>query len=128
MKDNYHIFLKKSEESLNTAEYCFEKQYYNSCVNRAYYAMFQAAVAILFKAEIRPKSKKIGHDWVQAEFSRMFVRGNKKFSHLKGFLNMVQEWRDAADYSDDEIDRKRAKRNLDKALVFVEDTSKEIRK
>ncbi len=128
MKDVHHIFLKKSEESLNTARLSFEKEYYNSCVNRSYYAMFQAAVAVLFKAGIRPKSKKIGHDWVQAEFSRTFVRGNKKFSHLKGFLNMVREWRDAADYSDEEIGRKRAKRNLDKASVFVEEISKEMRK
>jgi uncharacterized protein (UPF0332 family) len=55
MKDVHHIFLKKSEESLNTARLSFEKEYYNSCVNRSYYAMFQAAVAVLFKAGVRPK-------------------------------------------------------------------------
>jgi len=41
---------------------------------------------------------------------------------------MVQEWRDAADYSDEEISRKRAKRNLDKAIVFVGEISEEIQK
>ncbi|MDM8524554.1 HEPN domain-containing protein [Desulfococcaceae bacterium HSG8] len=127
MKDSYHIFLKKSEESMNTARLCFEKAYYNSCVNRAYYAMFQAAVAVLFKAGIRPKSK-IGHGWVQAEFSKAFVRGSKKFSRLKGFLNLVQEVRNIADYSDEYIDKKKAKRTLDKAVVFFEEISKEIRK
>ncbi len=70
MKYDYHIFLKKAEESLNTANFCFEKQCYNSCVNRAYYAMFQVAAAVLFKAGIRPKSK-IGHDWVQAGLMKM---------------------------------------------------------
>jgi len=35
MKDVYHIFLKKSEESLNAAQPCFEQEYYNSCVNIA---------------------------------------------------------------------------------------------
>jgi len=73
VKYNYHVFLKKAEESLNTAKFCFEKQYYNSCVNRAYYAMFQAAAAALFKAGIRPKPK-IGHDWVQAEFSKAYIQ------------------------------------------------------
>ncbi|HAO22740.1 MAG TPA: hypothetical protein DCQ37_21170 [Desulfobacteraceae bacterium] len=120
MKDVYHIFLKKAEESLNAAQSCFEQEYYNSCVNRAYYAMFQAAVAALFKAGFRPKSEKIGHDWVQAEFSRAFVSGSKRFPHLKGLLNLVQEVRDIADYSDEEISEKRAKRNLDKAVFLSE--------
>lgn len=128
MKDAYPIFLKKSEESLNAASSCFEQGYYNSCVNRAYYAMFQAAVAVLFKAGFRPKSEKIGHDWVQAEFSKVFVLGSKHFPQLKGFLNLVQEVRDVADYSDEEIGEKRAKRNLDKAVMFVREISKEIRK
>jgi len=127
MKYAYRVFLRKSEESLSTAKLCFEKQYYNSCVNRAYYAMFQIAAAALFKAGIRPKSK-IGHSWVQAEFSKAYVRRSKKFSHLKGFLNMVQEWRDVADYSDEKISGKRAKRNLGKAIMFVRDVSEEIRK
>jgi len=89
--------------------------------------MFQAAAAVLFKADFRPKSLKIGHDWVQAEFSRAFVSGNKRFSQLKGFLNLVQEVRDIADYSDEQIDKKKAKRTLNKALVFVGEILKETR-
>jgi len=108
VKYNYHVFLKKAEESLNTAKFCFEKQYYNSCVNRAYYAMFQSAAAALFKAGIRPKSK-IGHDWVQAEFSKAYIQRSKRFPHLKGFLNMVQEARDIADYSNEDINKKESR-------------------
>jgi len=72
--DVYHIFLKKAEESLNAAQSCFEQEYYNSCVNRAYYAMFQAAVAVLFKAGFRPKSEKIGHDWYKLNFQEHLFR------------------------------------------------------
>jgi len=121
------VYLEKSEESLNAAKSCFELEYYNSCINRAYYAMFQAAVAALFRSGFRPKSEKIGHDWVQAEFSKAFVLGNKRFSHLKGLLNLVQEVRDIADYSDEYIKQKKAKRTLEKAIIFVDDISKEIR-
>ncbi|MBF0117990.1 MAG: HEPN domain-containing protein [Desulfobacterales bacterium] len=124
MKD---VYLKKSEESINAAQFCFELEYYNSCINRAYYAMFQAAVAILFKSGCRPKSEKIGHDWVQAEFSKAFVLGNKRFSHLKGLLNLVQEIRDIADYSDEYIEKKKAKRTLDKAIIFVGEILKEVK-
>ncbi|MBF0101370.1 MAG: HEPN domain-containing protein [Desulfobacterales bacterium] len=125
MKD---VYLRKSEESLNAAKSCFELEYYNSCINRAYYAMFQAAGAALFREGFRPKSQKIGHDWVQAEFSKVFIWGNKRFSHLKGFLNIVQEVRDIADYSGEYIEKKKAKRTLDKAIIFVEEILKEIRK
>ncbi len=52
------VYLEKSEESLNAAKSCFELEYYNSCINRAYYAMFQAAVAALFRSGFRPKSEK----------------------------------------------------------------------
>ena len=120
------VFLRKSEESLNAATVCFEKEYYNSCVNRAYYGMFQIAAAILFKSGHRPKSKKIGHDWVQAEFSRLFILRKKRFPHLKGFLNLAQEARDIADYSAEKISRKRAKRILDKAEIFIGQIRKEV--
>ncbi len=125
MKETEAFFSEKSEESLNAAMVCFEKEYYNSCVNRAYYGMFQIAVAILFKSGYKPKSKKIGHDWVQAEFTRVSVRREKRFPRLKNFLNEVQKLRDVADYSSEKISRKKAKRVLDKATTFIEHISKE---
>ncbi|CAN2039494.1 hypothetical protein GMMP15_120008 [Candidatus Magnetomoraceae bacterium gMMP-15] len=88
--------------------------------------MFQVAVAALFRYGIKPKSKKIGHDWVQAEFSKMFIRQNKRFPRLKGLLNAVQESRDIADYSTQYLTKKKAKRVLEKAKAFVETIFKEI--
>jgi uncharacterized protein (UPF0332 family) len=124
---NFSVFLKKSEESLNAAICCFEKGWYNSCVNRAYYAMFQVALSALLKSGISPKSKKIGHGWVQAEFVTFFILRNKKFPQLKNFLNWVQEWRNTADYSDEELSEKKAKRVLDRTAVFVEQVSREVK-
>ena len=125
MKESASVFSEKSGESMSSARACFEMEYYNSCVNRAYYGMFQIAVAILFKSGYRPKSKKLGHDWVQAEFTRVFVRRKKRFPRLKNFLNEVQKLRDVADYSSEKISRKKAKRVLDKATTFIEHISKE---
>ncbi|MDM8548624.1 HEPN domain-containing protein [Desulfobacterales bacterium HSG2] len=120
------IFSRKSKESLGAAVSCFENEYYNSCVNRAYYAMFQVALAALLKSGVKPKAKKIGHDWVQAEFSRLFILRSKQFPHLKGLLTWVQKWRNTADYSDEEIGKKKAKRVLERAEVFVKDVSRRI--
>ena len=126
MKETEAFFSEKSEESLNAAMVCFEKGYYNSCVNRAYYGMFQIAVAILFKSGYKPKSKKIGHDWVQAEFTRVFVQRKNRFPRLKNFLNEIQKLRDTADYSSEKISRKKAGRVLDKAKTFTEQISGEV--
>ena len=43
-------------------------------------------------------------------------------------IDLVQEVRNIADYSDEYVDKKKAKRALDKAVVFFEEISKEIRK
>jgi len=128
MKDTDSFFSEKSEESLNAATVCFEKEYYNSCVNRAYYGMFQIAVALLFKSGYKPKSEKIGHDWVQAEFTRLFIWRTKRFPHLKNFLNEVRKLRDTADYAPEKINKKKAERVLDKAKTFIEQISEEVRR
>jgi uncharacterized protein (UPF0332 family) len=41
------MMLEKALESLRAAELCFQEKMYNSTANRAYYAMFQAAVFAL---------------------------------------------------------------------------------
>jgi uncharacterized protein (UPF0332 family) len=88
--------------------------------------MFQIAVALLFKSGCRPKSSKIGHDWVQAEFTKLFINQRKRFPHFKGYLNVVQEARNLADYSDVKIDKKKAKRILAKANNFFSELYQEI--
>ncbi|ETR66639.1 MAG: HEPN domain protein [Candidatus Magnetoglobus multicellularis str. Araruama] len=123
---DYSIFLKKGHESLFVAQHAYDKECYNSCINRAYYSMFQVTIALLIKSGNGPKSKKIGHDWVQSEFSRLFIIRSKKFTHFKGLLNQTQELRNTADYSSIEINKKKAKRVLEKTEIFVEQISKEI--
>ena len=44
--------LEKAEEFQKAAQRCLEEGWYNSAVNRAYYAMFQAARAALATAGI----------------------------------------------------------------------------
>jgi uncharacterized protein (UPF0332 family) len=120
-------YQEKAEENIRAATLCFQNGHYNACVNRSYYGMFQIALALLLKSNFKPTSEKIGHDWVQAEFSRVFIRQQKKFPRFKGFLNLVQEARDIADYSMLKIGRKRAERLLRKAEAFIEAVRQEVR-
>lgn len=120
------VFAKKAQESLRVANDCFAHACYNSCANRSYYAMFQIAAAALFKAGVTPSANKVTHEWVQGEFSRVFIWQNKRFPKLRGLLEDVQRVRNLADYSSEDISEKRAKRALEKAVSFVELVSKEV--
>lgn len=48
-------YLSKARESLETAESEYVNRRYNSCANRCYYACFQAAIAALLRAGVRPR-------------------------------------------------------------------------
>lgn len=49
-------YLDKAIESLAGAESEYANKRYNNCANRCYYAMFQAAIAALIAAGIRPRA------------------------------------------------------------------------
>lgn len=126
MEGAVFVFVEKAEENMGVATDCFDNEHYNACVNRAYYGMFQIAVALLFKSGCRPKSNRIGHGWVQAEFTRLFINQRKRFPRLKGCLSYAQETRDYADYSEVRINRKKAKQVLAKANNFFRELYREL--
>ena len=78
-------WLTKAHESLTTAESEFLNERYNSCANRCYYACFQAAIAALLHAGIRPRDPQgdWGHAFVQAQFAGDLVRS---VSRKRGML------------------------------------------
>jgi len=93
-------YLAKATECLKVAHWCFEEGCPNSCVNRCYFAMFQAAVAALIDAGVRPSKNIWRHDWVQAEFSRQLIKRSKIYpSVLRTYLQDALTHRNGADYS-----------------------------
>ena len=60
MIEREYPFLNKAVESLIGAESEFSNRRYNNTANRAYYACFQAAIAALQRAGIRPPRE----EWV----------------------------------------------------------------
>src|SRR6266478_6297717 len=81
MEQDITIYLAKAEESLRTAESEFANGRYNSCANRAYYACFQAAVAALLAAGIRPASPRgeWSHEFVQSQFNGLLIIRRKLY-------------------------------------------------
>ncbi len=115
------MLIEKAQESLRAAELCFSEKLYNSTANRAYYAMFQAAVVAVEMAGFQPKGKQWSHEGLQATFSTELTRRRKVYaSALAGDLLDVLAIRHQADYKERNVSKEDARDALQAARQFVE--------
>jgi uncharacterized protein (UPF0332 family) len=122
MIDRGTDYLEKAEESLAGAESEFVNDRYNNAANRAYYAVFQAAVHALLAAAIRPPgaANHWGHDFVQAQFVGVLINRRKRYpAELRTTLEQNYRLREAADYRRDRVTDVQAVRAVRRAEVFV---------
>lgn len=88
--------ISKAEETLSAAKELARSKFWNSSVNRLYYASFYAANALLFSDGIISKS----HAGVKTQFFQHYIRTGKidiKYSRLYSDLF---DWRQKGDYND----------------------------
>ena len=109
--------LERANETLQAAHTLHEQDGSPiSIVNRAYYAMFYAALALLVTVD-RHSAK---HSGVIALFDKEFVRQNIVSKELGKMLHQAFESRLEADYRDNaKIDQKTATEILESADKFV---------
>jgi len=109
--------LEKAKETLQDAHTLHEQNGApTSIVNRAYYAMFYATLALLVTVD-RSSSK---HSGVIALFDREFVKQNIVSKELGRMLHQAFESRQEGDYHDiSKIDRRKATEILESADEFV---------
>jgi uncharacterized protein (UPF0332 family) len=116
-------FLAKAEENLASATSEFINSRYNACANRCYYASFQAAVAALMRAGIRPPQGlrgEWGHAFIQAQFAGELVNRRKLYPpSLRDALLRLQATRRRADYEATPVSQTQASRTLRLTETFV---------
>lgn len=96
-RDDYVRYrLKQAEETYNAALVLYEAHYWNSVVNRLYYACFYAASALLTYHHISAKS----HAGIIGQFSQHFVRTGLIDSGVFKAYSKLLNWRTKGDYSD----------------------------
>ncbi len=118
-------FLLKSQENLKAAELLLANQLYNASANRAYYAVFQAAIAAL--AKIGLESEHQNHHRIQSNFVAELIQKRKVYpGHLKSSLMELQDVRNDADYNVQLISQKVAVRQLKRAQELVAAIVKEL--
>jgi len=120
--DEARIYIEKAIESLASARADFAAARFNSCANRSYFACFQAAVAALVAASVRPADPRgeWSHEFVQSQFNGRLVNRRKLYpAPLRRVLRDTIEVRDKADYTTSSVSERAARRVLQEAGDFV---------
>jgi len=116
--------LENAGETLQAAHLLYEHGGSpKSIVNRAYYAMFYAALALL----VTTNSHSSKHSGVIALFDKEFVKNNIVSKELGKMLHEAFESRQDGDYKDySKIDREKATEILESADEFVKTIEKKL--
>ncbi len=121
------IYLNKASENLEAAQLCYRNTHYNTCTSRAYYAMLQAAVAILTAKGFHSQQKRIDHLRLQSTFANELINRRKILpAKFKSYLPDAQFFRNAADYETLMISKTIAHRQLAQTVEFVAGMRKEL--
>lgn len=95
-QENIQYRLIRARETYQDAIFLFEKGSLNSSVNRLYYAVFYATIALLLANDIEVKS----HNGVKQKLGEEFIsKGKLSKIHTKTF-NILSDFRHKGDYDD----------------------------
>ena len=116
--------MERAQQTLQTAQLLDEQNADTaSVVNRAYYAIFYAALAML--ATIGEETSK--HSGVIALFDRHFIKTGALPKEIGKFLHTAFDMRQTADYEDKaEISREISRQILEFAKEFVKSIEKKL--
>ncbi len=115
------MYIEKAQESLHAAQICYDGRLYNSTANRAYFAMFQAAIVALERIGVRPKGEQWSHENLQAGFAAEMIHRRKSYPHhFARYLPNAMRLRHQADYRSTSVSKAQAERVLRWATEFVQ--------
>ncbi len=117
--------LEQADESLEAARTLLDKKLIRPSVNRAYYAMFYAVLALL----ARGKQESSKHSGVIALFDRDFVKKGIFKKNFSRWLHDAFDLRQRSDYAADyRTTRDDAEKTLKNAESFVDEVKKNLSK
>lgn len=109
-------FKEKSSNNCEAAKYLYDSGYFNACINRYYYSIFQYGMHILqqigveFKEE--DKQSKGSHDKTFESIVEYVKRANKKnvkqAIKIRSNYDNIKKFRKKADYTEEILEKKSA--------------------
>ena len=121
-------YLTKSKSNLAAAEGDLQVRANDPCVSRAYYAVFQATIAVLSgQTDFGKRGRFWDHGHIASEFARRLIHRRKVFArNLASTLDDLRSRRHQADYDLQFISQKLAERSMNRARQFVQAISDEL--
>lgn len=116
--------LEQAKEALSDAVFLLDNDRgLRSVVNRIYYAMFYAVLALLVKEPFQGSK----HSGVISYFNRHFIKEGKFPSEMGKYLNLAFEARQESDYKEfSELTEDNVKELMANAKTFVEEVKKHL--
>lgn len=109
--------LTRAKKALLAAKTLIEKDLFEDCVSRAYYAVLHAAKAALVLSEVEVDT----HSGVRSMFGLHLVKTGKIEREFAKILTAEQEDREIGDYEIEiEIEIERARQRVNEAERFVQ--------
>jgi uncharacterized protein (UPF0332 family) len=110
--------MQQADETLHEAQILLGEHAGRGAVNRAYYAMFYAVLAVLATKGLGSSK----HSGAISLFDREFVKPGDLPKELSRSLHMAFEHRQQADYGEQtQLDEPAAKRAVQEARTFIQD-------
>ncbi len=116
--------LRQADESLKAGKTLLKERLYNSAVNRAYYAMFYAVLALL-ASEKRETSK---HSGAISLFDKEYVKTGIFPKGLSKWLHNAFDLRQRSDYTVSyEPSAEETEETLNRAVSFVQQVGERLK-
>ena len=124
-KDNFRLYIENAREVLEVAGLNFDNDFYGSACNRAYYAMFYSASALLFA-----RGMSFGkHSSVISAFRQHFIKTGEFDVKWSGIYQRIMSHRQSGDYDINvRVEKEQAAGDVRDAQVFVEEVEQWLRK
>lgn len=115
--------LEKAKDTLRDAEILLEASRLDSAVNRIYYALFYAVIALLYTKGMSSAK----HSGIRSLFNEQFVKTGKVDAELGRFYSRMFEFRQKSDYADYvEFEKEKVKEWFEKAKQFIKEIERVI--
>lgn len=117
MKKEVEIAVNRAEDFLQDAVFNLQEHRYNTAVNRAYYAMYAAAQALLIDKEIYTKT----HKGTTGQFSRHYIKTALLEQKYGQMFSEVFDMRQSTDYDFEVVaEQEEAEKACNAATDFLE--------
>lgn len=117
--------IETSRKTLDAAKLLADNAFWNSAINRLYYAVFYAVNALLVSYEIYPQS----HSGTKSQYALHFIKTGKMDIKYGRLLAQLYDWRQKGDYDNRyDFDQESVKPLFEPVIEMITEIENEIAK